>query len=163
MKNLYFFAFISLTLFSCDHKTQQVQELQKRIDSLQHELKKTYKPGLGDFMVQIQMHHSKLWFAGKNGNWKLADFETHEILEAVDDIKKYQSERKETQMIDIINPVLDSVELAITQKDTFQFKNSFTSLTHTCNNCHHETGFAFNVIQIPTIQPFSNQNFKPNK
>jgi len=46
-------------------------------------------------MSGVQAHHSKLWSAGQNQNWKLADFEIHEIMEAIDNIQKYQSERKE--------------------------------------------------------------------
>ena len=48
-----------------------------------------YTPGLGEFMSGIQVHHEKLWFAGKAGNWQLADFETGEIRETIDDIQKY--------------------------------------------------------------------------
>ena len=39
-------------------------------------------------MSGIQVHHEKLWFAGTAKNWRLADFEIHEIMEAVDDIAK---------------------------------------------------------------------------
>ena len=35
-------------------------------------------PGFEEFMSNIQAHHAKLWFAGQNHNWKLADFEIHE-------------------------------------------------------------------------------------
>jgi hypothetical protein len=34
-----------------------------------------YTPGFGDLMSSIQVHHSKLWFAGKNQNWALAAYE----------------------------------------------------------------------------------------
>ncbi|MBO9531092.1 MAG: hypothetical protein J7514_15265, partial [Acinetobacter oleivorans] len=71
--------------------------MQNRIDSLQSQLEHSYKPGFGDFMGRIQVHHNKLWFAGQNQNWKLADFEIHEISEAVSDIQKYQAHRKESQ------------------------------------------------------------------
>jgi len=49
----------------------------------------SYKPGFGEFMGGIQVHHEKLWFAGTNQNWKLAGFEIHEIKESMDDIRKY--------------------------------------------------------------------------
>lgn len=68
-------------LISCNQQTDQIQFLQKRVDSLDHKVAGTYKPGFGEFMSDIQVHHNKLWFAGQNQNWKLADFEIHEIME----------------------------------------------------------------------------------
>ena len=45
-------------------------DYEKEINDLKQKLQNTYKPGLGEFMVNIQLHHGKLWFAGKNQNWK---------------------------------------------------------------------------------------------
>lgn len=150
-------------LFACKQGKDNAQVLQNRIDTLEQKLANTYKPGLGEFMSGIQTHHSKLWFAGQNQNWKLADFEIHEIMEAIEDIQKYQTERKESQMISVINPALDSVKVAIDQKDPALFKSSYTLLTSSCNNCHREAHFEFNVVKIPDTQSFSNQDFKVNQ
>ena len=147
-------------LFACNQQTDKTQILQNRIDSLESKLADTYKPGFGEFMSGIQVHHNKLWFAGQNQNWKLADFEIHEIMEAIDDIKKYQTERKESKMIDMITPALDSINAAIQQKDPVLFNSSYTLLTNTCNSCHRATEFEFNVVKTPDNPPFSNQDFK---
>src|SRR5690349_7090930 len=98
MKRIFFLILI-LVFFGCNQPADNTKVLQDRLDSLEHKLADTYKPGFGEFMSGIQVHHNKLWFAGKNQNWKLADFEVHEIIEAIDDIQKYQTERKESQMI----------------------------------------------------------------
>ena len=153
----------ALTLCSCNQKQDNTQVLQNRIDSLQKQLTETYKPGFGEFMSSIQAHHSKLWFAGQNENWKLADFEVHEIMEVVEDIHKFQTERKESRKIEMINPALDSINYAIQQKNPALFKSSFSLLTNTCNNCHRATDFEFNVVKIPDTQPYSNQDFKVNE
>ena len=153
---------LSISLFACDEQTENLKILQNRIDSLESKLANTYKPGFGEFMSGIQAHHSKLWFAGQNENWKLADFEVHEIMEAIEDIQKFQTERKESQMIGMINPALDSINNAIQQKNPAFFKRSYTLLTNTCNNCHRATNFEFNVVKIPDTQAFSNQDFKSN-
>ncbi len=34
-----------------------------------------YQPGMGELMTTIQLHHAKLWFAGKNANWALAAYD----------------------------------------------------------------------------------------
>lgn len=153
---------LALALFSCSQQANN-QVLQNRIDSLESRLANTYKPGFGEFMSGIQAHHAKLWFAGKNENWKLADFEVHEIMESIEAIQQFETERKESQMTRMINPALDSINNAIQQKNPVLFKSSYTLLTNTCNDCHHATNFEFNVVKIPDNQPFSNQDFKPNK
>lgn len=162
MKNTVFI-FITIIFFACSQPSNNSTALQSRIDSLEKKLEAAYKPGFGDFMSSIQAHHNKLWFAGQNQNWKLADFEIHEIMEAVDNIKKYQSKRKETETIPIIEPALDSVNLAIQQKDPALFKERYVVLTNTCNTCHQQTGFEFNVVKVPETTPFSNQDFKGRK
>jgi hypothetical protein len=137
--------------------------MQATIDSLQKQLAETYKPGFGEFMSGIQTHHAKLWFAGQNQNWLLADFEVHEIKESLDAIQKYCSERPEMKAIGMINPSIDSVNNAIQQKNFQLFKSSFILLTNTCNNCHKATDHGFNVVTVPTNLPVVNQDFKLRK
>jgi hypothetical protein len=155
---------LSLTflLFACSsQQSRKAQDLQSQIDSLKSKVNDSYKPGFGEFMSGIQVHHEKLWFAGINQNWKLADFEIHEIEESLDDIKKYCTDRPETKSIDMIDEPLDSVGRAIRNKDLIGFKSGYLLLTNTCNSCHQATDHGFNVITVPTTPPFSNQVFKP--
>lgn len=88
-----------MTGFSCNPSASNILALQKKIDSLQSQIENTYKPGLGEFMSEIQVHHAKLWFAGKNGKWELANFEIGEIQEALDDIPKYCADRPEVNLL----------------------------------------------------------------
>ena len=157
-----YFIIISTMLASCgEQNTNTTRLLQNRIDSLQIQLADCYRPGFGDFMIGIQIHHSKLWFAGKNKNWGLADFEASEILETVDDLAKYQKERKEMMMMGMLTRAIDSVRVAISQKNSFKFNSSYSYLTKTCNVCHSASKFEFNVIKIPETLPFTNQEFQP--
>src|SRR6478735_3959963 len=107
--------FLSTTLlfFSCNQSSTETLKLQNEVDSLKIALRETYKPGLGEFMSSIQVHHAKLYFAGQNNNWKLADFEIHEIMEAVEDIQHYNQDRKEVKELPMLQPALDSVSDAI--------------------------------------------------
>lgn len=149
-------------VYACNQQADKTGILQNRIDSLERKLADVYKPGFGEFMSGIQAHHSKLWFAGQNQNWKLADFEIHEIMESIDNIEKYQTERTESRKIGMIKPAIDSINNAIKQKNPLLFKSSYTLLTNTCNNCHRAVDFEFNIVKIPDYQPFSNQDFKVN-
>jgi hypothetical protein len=150
-----------LLITSCSQQNNQAQEMQARIDSLQKKLGEMYKPGLGEFMSGIQVHHAKLWFAGQNQNWKLANFEVHEIQEALEDVQKFCSDRPEVKAIGMINPAIDSVNNSIQQRSLQLFKSSFIVLTNTCNNCHKATEHEFNVVTVPTNLPVVNQDFKP--
>lgn len=160
MKKILIPGFIAIVFMACNHGVGDTKAVNARIDSLQQKLNDTYKPGLGEFMSGIQVHHAKLWFAGINENWELADFEIHEIMEAVDAIKKYEIERSESKLIPMLEPALDSVNAAIKEKNLSQFKNSFALLTNTCNNCHKTVNYSFNNVKIPDSTPFSNQVFQ---
>jgi hypothetical protein len=94
---------------SCKQADNSAGALQSRIDSLEKKIAATYKPGFGEFMSSIQVHHAKLWFAGQNQNWELADFEMHEIAETIDAIKEYQTEREESKKVDMLKPSLEAV------------------------------------------------------
>lgn len=163
MKNILLLGLIC-TLFSCQPKVDDhSKELQSQIDNLKSELSETYKPGFGEFMGNIQVHHSKLWFAGENENWKLADFEINEIKENLEDIQKYETDRPESEMIPMIIPALDSVSHAIQKQSSVRFKRSFNLLTNTCVSCHRATKHEFIQIQEPDMKIFSNQKFKMEK
>jgi hypothetical protein len=139
--------------------SDDIDVLQARIDSLQQKLDDAYKPGLGEFMSGIQVHHAKLWFAGSAGNWKLADFEIGEIKETLDDVEKYCTDRPEVNSLPMIRPAVDSVGKAVRAQDPKAFKTGFVLLTNTCNNCHRATKHEFNVIKIPDTPPITNQVF----
>ena len=143
---------------ACDQNATKT--LYSRIDSLEKKLTTTYKPGFGEFMSSIQIHHAKLWFAGMNQNWELADFEMHEIGETIDAIKEYQTEREESKKVDMLKPSLDAVDDAIQKKDSALFNSSYILLTNSCNNCHKAVNFGFNIVIVPDKPPFSNQAFK---
>src|SRR5947207_8992364 len=119
-----------LLFVACNDRSQQVQMMQGKIDSLQKQLAETYKPGFGEFMSGIQTHHAKLWFAGINQNWPLAEFEVHEIQESLDDIRQFCKDRPEVKAMGMINPAIDSVVNAVRQKDLTLFKSDFILLTN---------------------------------
>lgn len=149
------------TLLACNQSADRTKKLQDTVDSLQKELQQTYKPGLGEFMSGIQVHHAKLWFAAINNNWPLADFEVHEIKEALDDIRQYCKDRPEIKALEMIDAPLDSVVNSIGQRDINSFKSNFVSLTGSCNKCHQATEHGFNIVVIPSAPPVVNQDFKP--
>jgi len=150
---------LAATLAACG--TNDSAAMQAKIDSLSQQVNRSYKPGLGEFMMGIQVHHAKIWFAGKNGNWPLADFEVGEIKETLEDVKQYCTDRPEVKSLPIIYPALDSLAGAIKAKNPQQFEKSFIFLTKSCNDCHETTHHEFNVIKIPDVPPVTNQVYTP--
>ena len=110
-------------------------------------------------MGGLQNHHNKLWFAGTNENWELADFALHEIEEIVEDIKMLHANREETQSIFIIEPALEAMDEAVDNQNLSQFKEEYINLTNACNTCHKATGYEFISIKTPTLPSYSNQDF----
>ena len=152
-------------LISCNQKKSEInnvarnKELQKRIKILETQLSNTYTPGFGEMMSSIQAHHSKLWFAGKNKNWQLANFEVKELNEIIEDIEMYQKDREETAQIKMIVPAISALKKSIKKQDFNDFKKDFSQLTNDCNKCHQLTDFGYNKVKIPNSSPFTNQEF----
>ena len=150
-------------LFTCCQNDNSTSNLEKQIKELKHEVNNIYKPGFGVIMGSIQAHHAKLWFSGKNKNWKLAKFEVHEIEERFKYLEKFQGNKLEAKNIPMIKPALNSIEKAINESNIDHFKNNFKLLTETCNSCHKITNHEFIEIKIPDLQLNINQVFSPNK
>jgi hypothetical protein len=125
-----------------------------------------YIPGLGELMSAQQMRHAKLWFAGENGNWRLASYEVDELKEGFDDVVKHHPTLEDSHLPisrlvpTIVMGPLDEVGAAVAAADKIRFEAAFDKLTAACNSCHQATNFGFNVVTRPTEPPFSNQEFR---
>jgi hypothetical protein len=119
-----------------------------------------YQPGLGEIMALQQMRHIKLWFAGHAGNWPLADYEIGELNEGFDDVNKLLGAGIVQQHVG--GPIAD-LQKAIDAKNGAAFATAFDSLSAGCNACHHTLDHAFIVIARPTLLPYSDQVFAPQK
>jgi hypothetical protein len=127
---------------------------------------KGYLPGLGDLMnTSMQLHHTKLWFAGHADNWALAAYELKEIKETIEDIQTISPEWQGVpvgEMVKILDPNLDALDQAIKAKNPVKFDAAYHELTASCNACH--TGA--NQPEIKIIEPlpqgggtFADQDF----
>ena len=159
MRKVLLIIFSISLLVSCKQDESKITHLENKIEELKQKVDNVYTPGFGDVMGDIQRHHSKLWFSGNNKNWKLAEFEIHEIKENFEGLKKYQECKNETEYIPMVEPVLEALENAIKENDLNQFKENFMLLTKTCNSCHTITNHEFVKIKTPDFQANINQVF----
>jgi hypothetical protein len=154
------FALPILFIAGCSQSGGENQDLKARIDSLQNQLNSAYIPGTGALMNTIvQPHHLKLWFAGEQQNWPLAEYERQELMGGFEKIRKLHKNKPEASAVAMIFPAMDAIEKSIREKDASAFKNNFAMLTNTCNTCHQALKYEFNVIKVPSINSFDNQRF----
>jgi hypothetical protein len=119
-----------------------------------------YQPGLGEIMALQQTRHIKLWFAGHAGNWPLADYEIGELHEGFDDVGKLLGGDIVAQHV---GAPLAALQKAVDGKNSAAFTAAFDDLSAGCNACHHALDHGFIVIRRPTLPPYSNQVFAPQK
>lgn len=117
-------------------------------------------PGLTEIMILQQLRHIKLWFAGRAGNWPLADYEVGELDDGFDDVNKLLGGGTVEKMV---GAPIKALQKAIEDKNRAAFMTAFDRLSAGCNNCHHTLDHAFIVIQRPSLLPYSDQVFAPQK
>jgi len=124
-----------------------------------------YVPGLGELMTLQQMRHAKLWLAGSQKNWPLADYELDELREGFDDVQKLHATHDGIPVgamaKSLTTPPVEALAKAIDAKDAAAFTKSFDQLTEACNSCHRAAKHGFIVITRPATSPFPNQKFAP--
>ncbi len=117
-------------------------------------------PSLSDIMVLQQMRHIKLWFAGRAGNWRLADYEIDALKDGFDDVTRMLGGDIVAQHV---GAAIAAIEKSIDAKDRAAFIVAFDQLSAGCNACHHTLDHAFITIQRPALLPYSNQSFSPQR
>ena len=117
-------------------------------------------PGLGEIMTLQQLRHIKLWFAGRAGNWALADYEIGELNEGFEDVDKLLGGDTVDKMV---GDPIKALQKAIEDKNRAAFTSAFDKLSAGCNNCHRTLDHGFIVIQRPALLPYSDQAFEPQK
>ncbi len=131
------------------------------------DLPKVYLPGLGEFMLTIQVHHAKMWHAAKAGNWPLAEYQLSEMKEVFGDVQDFVPSYKNIPVGDMIDAVVTGpiadLEKAVEQKKLKAFTAAYDKLTAACNDCHKAGGRPFIHIRRPSRSSFDNEEFRPAK
>lgn len=155
-------AILAITLVSCQPNNEledRVDELTKKIESLETAKENKFKPGLGTLMNAIQIHHLKLWKSATNENWELANFELHELEERFEDVENYHVNSSNIKSVKMIYPQLEELEKSVKEKSKIDFVKEYELLTATCNSCHQINEHPFIKITVPNSN--ENQLFVP--
>jgi hypothetical protein len=128
---------------------------------------KVYLPGLGEFMLTIQIHHAKLWHAARAGNWPLADYQLTEMKEVFSEVQDQVPKYKNIPVGDMIDAVVTGpiaeLEKAVEQKKLKAFTIAYDKLTASCNDCHKAASRGFITIRRPARSTFENEDFRPRR
>ena len=124
----------------------------------------THVPSLGDMMLVLQLRHAKLWYAARQQNWALANYELTHLGENLKDARRLYADLLATNATDTDN-LAALIGQSLEAKDEKKFEKAFADLTAACNGCHEATGRAFIFIKTPTLpSPYSNQLYgRPKK
>jgi hypothetical protein len=120
-----------------------------------------YQPRLSDMMAITQLRQYKLWYAARNKNWPLADYEAQRMKQTIQDTIALYSRGDNPDFIDNVKKAIADIETDIKRRDNAAFVRSFAELTNTCNGCHQRMGYGFIVIRVPTGSPYKNQVIAP--
>jgi hypothetical protein len=131
------------------------------------DLPKTYLPGLGEFMLTIQIHHAKLWHAAKAGNWPLAAYQLSEMKEVFEEVQDQLPKYQNIPVGDMIEAIttgpIKDMEKAVDEKKLKNFSAAYGKLTEACNDCHKAANRGFIQIRRPTRSTFDNEEFRPRR
>lgn len=126
-------------------------------------------PELGEQMLELQIRHDRLWWAGQAGNWNLAYYMVSELGETLRNIEVTNGDAPELQpqrlaevMPAIMNPAIAGVQDALAKKDGAAFNAAFDSLSASCNACHATAGVEFLHIQRPRTPLLDNLRYAPD-
>lgn len=125
-------------------------------------------PELGHQMLELQIRHDRLWWAGEAGNWNLAYYMVSELGEALRGIEETNGDAPELQpeklsevMPAIMNPAVRGVQDALAKKDKAAFASAYDRLSASCNACHATAGVEFLHIQRPKTPLLGNLRYEP--
>jgi hypothetical protein len=124
-----------------------------------------FNPSFGDLMnTLVQPRHAKLGLIGKEQNWTLAAYESHQLKDALSSIAKLRPRFRNQSVPDLMESMtgdaIKALDEAIQAGDASQFSQAYARLTDGCNSCHAALNHAFVVIKVPDQSAFLNQDFR---
>jgi hypothetical protein len=124
-----------------------------------------FNPSFGDLMnTLVQPRHAKLGLIGREQNWTLAAYESHQLKDALSSIAKLRPRFRNQSVSDLMESMtgdaIKALDEAIQAGDARQFSQAYSRLTDGCNGCHAALNHAYVVIKVPDQSAFLNQDFR---
>jgi hypothetical protein len=125
-----------------------------------------FNPGIGDLMnLIVQPRHTKLWLAGKEANWTLAEYEAKELRSALANVAKARPNFRNQPVSELIETFtgapFKAIDAAVHDHDAAKFAEAYASLNGGCNGCHTALNQPQVVIRVPEQSFYPDQEFQP--
>lgn len=101
-------------------------------------------------MVETGYRYIELYWAGEDGNWEYADYQLEKLRTAISNGLERRPKRASSAQM--IFPELDKVVASIGEKDLIKYRQSFTTLTQSCNACHAAEKVSFFNVSPPSFR-----------
>ncbi len=130
-----------------------------------HESDEEPSEELAPYMASLQRFAEKLYLAGSEENWALADFYEHEIAEVSEEIVAggFEEDGHDVSalMQTMLLPALERIEEAIETQSPETFDAAYGALLGGCNGCHTTTEHGFIQLVVPRTNAYPSQSFAP--
>ena len=110
------------------------------------------QPGLGSIMMEFGHRFYVAYYAAKAGNWELADYEIHELIEA-QEVAETTRPKYKKQLKSFEDNYLSKLNNTIKEESWDKFKKQYTQTTVACNQCHKSNGHPYIKYILPKNPP----------
>jgi hypothetical protein len=127
-----------------------------------------FNPGVGELMnLIVQPRHTKLWLAGREGNWALAEYESKELRSALANVAKARPVFRQQSVADNVEMFLGgpfrALDDAVRERNAAKFVEAYAMVNAGCNACHTALNQSQVVIRTPETPSYPDQEFRPQK
>ena len=154
------------------HAQQVSKTVAPELSSVQAEVErlKSIVPDQAHAMKDVDYHFTNLWFAGKDGNWPLADFYWKETMSHLKWAVRIIPVRKDNAGQEIkLEEILQAIEMTpsmqmgevVKKQEAEKFEPTYRYLLEGCYLCHKASDKPFLKPQIPERPATSIMNFDP--
>ena len=151
MKKIVLLTLLSLSSILAENNYSTSSEWLMETNSTQDKFKKIQKQfrGFDLAMVEVGYRFNSFYFALKDENYPLANYQFDKIKKAIENGTERRPKRKENSENIFLNSQYLSMRKALEKKDSKMIWNEFNSTKQSCNACH----VAENVPFIEVIDP----------
>jgi hypothetical protein len=110
------------------------------------------QPGLGTIMIEYSHRFWVAYYAAKNGNWGLAQYELKEMPE-IQEVGEVTRPGHAAELKAFEHTYLDKVIDAAKAKDWNKFVTTYAEAVDGCNACHLGTGHSYIRYRLPATPP----------
>ena len=109
-------------------------------------------PGLGTVMLEYSHRFYIAYYAAKAGNWDLAGYEFHEMLE-IQEVAEATRPKHTPALKSFEESYLSKVEESAKAKEWKSFDAAYKKAVVGCNVCHAASGHGYIRYKLPATSP----------